>query len=452
MNKKRISIIVCGTFALLLCTWALQNKDATSPSMSQQADPPVRAGATSTKGKNSIHRYDATRDPKSSPEAAKDYYEQREKKFRDYRGDERIDRPLAIVRSGRGTLSELLNALNAVRRHDTIRALPDVVRLLDHSEAGVRRVATEVLCFFGDRRGFEYILAQRKGEDGFSQWHTLLDQVLVENGQTAYNDELLKMMRERGGSTMEQRIEVDALAKLLAKLGDPSGLNIIAEMFQKYPPETADTVLVLAGIDVPQTREMAANLALNGKNDQVKQAGLIVLAKFGDKAAQQQIAEAAKRLTSLPQPQNADGSFKPGLQPRSIGEATPAWEGDAVLALEQGMRVIDPALAVPVLQQIAIHADNVRFSRTAVEILAEIGNEQARETLWNTAQAIQKKQRPFEETIFTITGKALLLFNDETSTSLAATMFGGDRYGRDVCQFIAETRGWDGLFRLKLFY
>jgi hypothetical protein len=184
----------------------------------------------------------------------------------------------------------------------------------------------------------------------------------------------------------------------------------------------------------------------------VKQAADVVLASQGDLAAQQRLLEAAKRVTGLPQPQNADGSYKPGLRPKVIGEATPAWDGNAVFALEHGLETVASELAVPVLRDIAIRADNVRFSRTAIELLAKIGDEAARNALWEVARSVQAKRRLFEDTLFTTTGKALMLFGDPTSASLAATMFSGDKHGMEVAKFLAETRGWDGLFKLDLFY
>jgi len=177
-----------------------------------------------------------------------------------------------------------------------------------------------------------------------------------------------------------------------------------------------------------------------------------VLANQGDATAQQRLLEAAKRVTGLPQPQNADGTDKPGMKPAVFGEATPAWDGNAVFALEHGMEVVDPEQAVPVLRDIAIQADNVRFSRTAIELLAKIGDEAARNALWEVARSVQAKRRTFEDTLFTTTGKALMLFGDPTSTSLATTMFSGDKHGMEVSQFLAESRGWDGLFKLDLFY
>jgi HEAT repeat protein len=452
MSKKNLSIIAVGGCALLFVFLALRNSPPVSPSGPQSSEKTALAELPVSKEQGSFHRYDTARDPKSSTEAARSYYERREKMFREYHGDGRIDRPLAVVKSGQGTVSEVVTALGAIRRHETITALPYVAKLLGHSDKSVQRVAAEVLCFFGDRRGFDFIFDQRKKEGGFSNWHSLLEKVLVENGQTAYNAELVKMLKGMGGPSMEQRVESYALAKLLARLGDASGLNIIAETFQKYPPESPDSVTALAGLSAPQAREIADDLALKGINDAVKQAAVVVLAKLGDESARRQILEAAQRVTGLPQPQNADGTDKPGMKPKVIGEATPAWDGNAVFALEHGMEVVDPAQAVPVLRYIAIQADNVRFSRTAIELLAKIGDEAARNALWEVAHSVQAKRRTFEDTLFTTTGKALMLFGDPTSASLAKTMFSGDKHGMEVSQFLAETRGWDGLFKLNLFY
>jgi hypothetical protein len=193
-------------------------------------------------------------------------------------------------------------------------------------------------------------------------------------------------------------------------------------------------------------------LSKEGSTNDVKHAADVVLAKQGDVTAQQRLIEAAKRVSGLPQPQNPDGTDKPGLKPKVFGEVPPAWDGNAVFALEHGMEVVAPSLAVPVLRDIAIHADNVQFSATAIKLLAKIADEAARNALWDVARSVQAKKRTFEDTLFTPTAKALTLFSDETSTSLATVMFSGDKHGMEVSQFLAETRGWDGLFKLELFY
>ena len=213
-----------------------------------------------------------------------------------------------------------------------------------------------------------------------------------------------------------------------------------------------DTILNLADVRDPGVTELMQKLSANGSTNNVKHAADVVLANQGDVSAQQRLLEAAKRVTGLPQLQNADGTDEPGMKPKVIGEATPAWDGNAVFALEHGMESVAPELAVPVLRDIAILADNVRFSRTAIELLAEIGDEAARNALWEVARSVQSKRRTLEDTLFTTTGKALMLFGDSTSASLATTMFSGDEHGMEASYFLAETRGWNGLFKLNLFY
>lgn len=452
MSKKTLSIMIVGGCAALALVFLLLRKSPQVRPAELDLAQAIRKAPSVPRATGVLHRFDASLNPQASPEAARDYYARREKMIREFHGDGQIDKPLARLKSGQGTVSELLTALGAIRRHETIEAVPYIVKLLSHEDLSVRKYAAEVLCFFGDRRGFDFIIEQRGKDEGFSNWHSLLAKVLIENGQTEYNDELATMMREKNGSAMIHRVEAYELAKLLARLGDESGLELIADVFRKYPPENPESIMALDGLNHPLVREIAADLARSGLNDSVRQAAVIVLAKQGDETARQQILEAVKRVAGLPQPQNADGTNKPGMRPKVFGEATPAWDGSAVFALEHGMEVVDPAQAVPVLRDIAIHADNVRFSRTAIELLAKIGDEAARNALWEVARSVQAKRRTFEDTLFTTTGKALILFGDATSTSLATAMFSGDKHGMEVSQFLAETRGWEGLFKLSLFY
>jgi hypothetical protein len=235
-------------------------------------------------------------------------------------------------------------------------------------------------------------------------------------------------------------------------MGDADSAKYVVPVIERHPHRSVDTILKLTNVREPSVTVLMQKLSKEGSPDKVKHAADIVLGKQGDLAAQQRLIEAAKRVIALPQSENADGSEKPGLKPKFIGEVTPAWDVDAVFALEHGMQVVAPEQAVPVLGDIAIHADNVYFSRTAVELLAKVGNEAARNALWDVARSAKERKRTFEDTIFTNIGKALILFDDETSVSLATIMFSGDRHGMESSKFLAETRGWDGLFKLKMFY
>ena len=386
--------------------------------------------------------------PRLSSEAAAIYFPRREKLIRSNHGDAQIDNISKGLKSGK----DLLEWLGRVQSHELASALPFVADLLDHQDNSVRRVAAETLCWFGDKRGFDFILKRRGQDDGF-EWSATFQKVFTEYLPVGYNEPLVKLMREKNGDKITQKIDAYGIAEVLAAMGDPASLEVMLPMLTQYPPENADAVLALRSVDDARVIQTAKELLKNGKNSKVKLAAEIVLAAHGDQTAHQNIIGLAQQLTDLPQPQNADGTYKAGMKP-AIGSSTPAWREDAVFALEQGMEYVPSALAVPVLKQIATNAKNVRFSETAILLLARIGDESARAALWETARAIQTRARPFEDTIFTSAGKALLAFGDDTSQQLAQRLFASDKHTLDTFQLLAESRGCDcvGLFNQGFFY
>lgn len=394
-----------------------------------------------------LFRYDPLKDPRLSADAAAIYYQRRERMIRSYHGDAQIDNVLKGLKSGK----DLLKWLGRVQSHEVAGALPLVAELLASNDKAVRRVAAETLCWFGDKRGFDFILEQRAQADGFD-WTSLFQKVFTEHRPTGYNEALIKLMRERNGDKTSQKVDAYGIAEVLAAMGDPASLDVLLPILTQYPPESAEAVLALRNVNDPRVLQAAKELLQNGKNGKVKQAAEIVLAAHGDRTAQQSIVEAAQRLMTLPQPRNVDGTYKPGMEPTTIGATNPAWDGDAMLALEHGMEFVPAAQAVPVLKHVALNANEARFSETAIQVLAKIGDEAARDALWETARALQTGQRGFENTLFTSVGRALMMFDDDTSMNLARNLFGADKHGLEASQLIAESKGWDGLFKQGLFY
>jgi HEAT repeat protein len=392
-------------------------------------------------------RYDPLKDPRLSGDAAAIYYQRREQMIRAYHGDAQIDNILKGLKSGK----DLLKWLGRVQSHEVASALPIVADLLANDDKSVRRVAAETLCSFGDKRGFDFILQQRGQADGFD-WASLFQKVFTEHQPAGYNEALIKLMGERIGDKTSQKVDAYGIAEVLAAMGDPASLDVLLPILTQYPPESAEAVLVLRDVNDPRVIQAAKDILQSGKSSKVKQAAEIVLAAHGDLAAQQSILDAAQRLAGLPQLRNADGTYKPGMEPTAIGAATPAWDGDAMLALEQGMENVPAAQAVPVLKHIAMNANNVRFSETAIQVLAKIGDETARDALWETARALQTGQRGFENTIFTSAGKALMMFGDDISMNFARSLFAADKHGLEASQLFAESKGWEGLFKQGLFY
>jgi HEAT repeat protein len=392
-------------------------------------------------------RYDEGNDPRLNKDAATRYYQRREQMIRAYHGDAQIDNILNGLRSG----NDLLKWLGRVQSHEVVSALPIVADLLDSDNKSVRRVAAETLCWFGDKRGFDFILEQRRKADGL-EWSSLLQKVFAEHQPRGYNEALATLMRAKNGEKTSQKVDAYTIAEVLAAMGDASSLEVILPVLTRYPPESADAVLALRNVNDPKVMQLAKELLQNGASPRVKQAAEIILAAHGDDAARRSIIATVNRLAELPQPRNPDGTYKPGMEPASIGAANAAWDGDAVLALEHGIESVPSAQAVPVLQHIAMNANNIRFSETAIQVLAKIGDETAREALWQTARALQTGQRGFESTIYTAAGKALMLFSDATSLEFARQLFAADKHGMEASQLFAESKGWDGLFKQGLFY
>jgi HEAT repeat protein len=447
---KRLTIAL-GVLIVLMAgiyRWSMARQDAKPQTIASHKPQTSKAkGQLSPSSKPALLRYDPLKDPRMSAEASAIYYQRREQMIREQHGDGQIEKPLKVLEGRTGTKSDLITAIGSVTRNGSVRAIPYLLKLLEHQELLVRWSAAEGLCSFGDTRGFDYIL-QHYGLVTGADWASMFNDVFVQYKPPGYNDALIKLISEVKREDEESRkLAALEISTVLAEMGEPASLDVLLPSLKQYPPLSAARVLALRNVNDPRVTRFAMELMQSGKSSAVRQAAVIVLAARGDQAAQTSIVEAAKRLIDLPQPLNADGTYKPGMNPGSVGAVTPAWDSDAMLALERGMEFVPAAQAVPVLKQIAISANNVRFSKIAIIRLAKIGNEAARGALWETAQALQKQNRVFESSIFEPAGQALTLFDDETSLSMARTLFGGYQYGFEEAKLFSESKGWDGLFK-----
>jgi HEAT repeat protein len=447
---KRLTIAL-GVLIVLMAgiyRWSMARQEAKPQTDASHKPQTSQAkGQLSQSSKPALLRYDPLKDPRMSAEASAIYYQRREQMIREQHGDGQIEKPLKVLEGRTGTKSDLITAIGSVTRNGSVRAIPYLLKLLEHQELLVRWSAAEGLCSFGDTRGFDYIL-QHYGLVTGADWASMFNDIFVQYKPPGYNDALIKLISEVKREDEESRkLAALEISTVLAEMGEPASLDVLLPSLKQYPPLSAARVLALRNVNDPRVTRFAMELMQSGKSSAVRQAAVIVLAARGDQAAQTSIVEAAKRLIDLPQPQNAHGTYKPGMNPGSVGAVTPAWDSDAMLALERGMEFVPAAQAVPVLKQIAISANNVRFSKIAIIRLAKIGNEAARGALWETAQALQKQNRVFESSIFEPAGQALTLFDDETSLSMARTLFGGYQYGFEEAKLFSESKGWDGLFK-----
>ncbi len=443
MKKNRITLVasLLILLALIIGIWRPTGENPNTPKAVETR--PLLQPQVSDVTKVAVLRYKPQMNPAYSKEAANAYYARRESLIRGFHGDDLIDKVMENLKSGK----DLIRWVGKAQRQEMAKALPLIAELLKHQDEGVQRTSAKVLCWFGDKRGFDFVMSKMEGSEP-EKWWAIFQKDFADQKPTEYLPRIKALLASKADS----RVEAYVIAEVLAQLGDAGSAKYLLPVIEREPHMSVDTILKLTNVRDPSVTTLMQKLSKEDGTNDVKHAADVVLAKQGDLTAQQRLIEAAKRVSGLPQPQNADGTEKPGLKPKVFGEVTPAWDGNAIFALEHGMEVVDPVQAVPVLRDIAIHADNVQFSATAIKLLAKIGDEAARNALWDVARSVQAKRRTFEDTLFTTTGKALMLFGDPTSASLATTMFSGDKHGMEVSQFLAETRGWDGLFKLDLFY
>lgn len=227
MNKKPFFILLAAALSLAVL-WG----QGTLRNLLGEGEPSQvpRSAPPKLDAKRPLHRYDPSRDPRASPSAARDYYARREAMIRTFHGDGQIDKPLARVKSGRGTRSELITALGAIQRHETVQALPYVAKLLTHDEEAVRRVAATVLCWFGDKRGFDFVMNQMEGPDS-EQWWGVFETDFAAQHPTEYLPRIKALLASKAGS----RVDVYVAAQVLAKLGDADSVRYLLPVIEREP-------------------------------------------------------------------------------------------------------------------------------------------------------------------------------------------------------------------------
>lgn len=199
-----LAVLIAGSYCWVTPTKGelLQVVASRKPqTVNNDRDPEQPSTATSL-------RYDPLNDRRLSSEAAAIYFPRREKLIRSNHGDAQIDNISKGLKSGK----DLLEWLGRVQSHELASALPFVADLLDHQDNSVRRVAAETLCWFGDKRGFDFILKRRGQDDGF-EWSATFQKVFTEYLPVGYNEPLVKLMREKNGDKISQKIDAYGIAE-----------------------------------------------------------------------------------------------------------------------------------------------------------------------------------------------------------------------------------------------
>lgn len=436
MRISRFRYIFSGVVLVLvvLCCWIFMRESSLPHS---GFDSSKKVGLSRPSGEESIIRYDPERDPRLSDAASQDYYAAHESMIREFYGDDVVGSPLNNLRAGR----DILESLDALRRFEIYSGVTLVEKYLNHPQIAIQHEAARVLCYFNNSKGFDFVLLKMK-EDESGSWWKIFSDVFVDDAARKYANEIKLLLEDAHGDDVKRFV----ISKVLARSGDASSLDPLFEVVERNVDRSFDTVVILSNVEDKRVQEMAGRIVETASNPEVVVAAEMILAKSGDVNAVIRLLEAARELIQLEPTQNADGSKKPGSD-SVTGAKSLYWNQKAFVALEYGFEAIPEDDAVPVLREIGLKARNVRFSEKAVILLAKIGNGASRDALQEIASHSQMRTRQFESSLFTTIGKALCLFSDSQSDSLSQTMFGGDEFGLKMNRFLAETRGWRGVFK-----
>ncbi len=431
-----IAIVFLGVLAFGIQQWRLRAPVAADVSSAEEAvgidaGHGLRAAPPSAPR---ILRHNPSKDPANGGEAARLYYAKREEMLLPFWGPPMFDG----IMNGLATSSDksfLLGCIGYVSSFEFVRALPLVRELLKSPHHSVQMEAAEALCQFGDKAGFDFLVEKVKTDDGDGSWSNFLSIIFAKHPRQDYNEELINIMRKSNLAVGDRRVTAYALAKVLGRLGDNAALEILLPTMLKKRCESDDMILAIRSLQDVRIPPIMQDIFANGSSANSVNAAAIVLASHGDSEVQRYLAEVVDGLAGLPEG-----------KPTVIGPAHPSRDDDAFIVMRDGMDSVHPSLAVPVLKNITLNASFNTYVTQAVIQLAKIGDAPAREALLEAAQSITQPERGFNGSMNSTLGGALLLFNDEETLQVARKLFGGSVREFETLLFIAEAKGWKGVF------
>ena len=161
---KKYSILMTALLTPILLMFLIWGKpggtaDVFDTKLPSQRSPSLKATPTTL-------RYNRDLDPNYSKQAAAAYYKKRQNLITGFHGAEQVDHVIKKLKAGQ----ELIMWIGVAQRQETIEAVPLIAELLSHQDESVRRVAARALCWFGDKRGFDFVISQMEGPDSVKWW------------------------------------------------------------------------------------------------------------------------------------------------------------------------------------------------------------------------------------------------------------------------------------------
>lgn len=376
-------------------------------------------------------RFDPSKHPFSSKEAADFYYSEYKKLlFPDVSAPSSwFGQILEDVEDG----NNLHLALGLVEERELIEATPLLLGLLKNSnDVNIKRKSAKILTQFGKDEGIKFLLNNYDDNDLAPQ--KLLHDLITQYGLANHLPEIKNLLTKeqtKGGAYGYYP------ARILAHFGDVNSLDYYLPNLEKKINFDDKDLVLLGNIKDKRLIE-----PLQRQFDQSTKAWAKVAAAY---ALSKQIGGeyenfvVDKALASLEMP-NAR------KEPEKYQEWRQKNGGNSGTGVSQAVSYL-PKLgtekAVSALEKISEARNN--YSKNAIIGLAKIGTRASRDALVRLAQKEQARESSEGIYLGSYLAKGLSLYNDPEANALASSLFKWEK-GKNLSFFLAETKGSKGLF------
>lgn len=343
-------------------------------------------------------------------------------------------RLIANLKAGR----DLSRTLGEIGRLEVAEALPFLIDLLGRSEdPSVLRTAAKLLAQFGNGAGVDFLIREYNNE-------TLAPKKLLFDIITRYQlREYIPKMREiladeqkKGGSHGYYA------ARILAYFGDPFVVNYYLSELERIDRNFDDEDLGLLGNvnDSKLVAPLMKQFEISDRN-RVKTAAAHALARQGMHEYEEFVIERALMGLTIPDLRADERAFQVWVNEHD-GE-----DGSGIAKAVSCLSGLKSEGAARALESLA--KERARYAQRAVAGLAKMATRSSRDALLRLAEMENGRESTDGVYLGNYLARALSLFRDSESEEAAISLFDMDK-SKNLTFFLAESKGYDGLFTEKI--
>lgn len=376
-------------------------------------------------------RFDPSKHPFSSQEAADFYYSEYKKLlFPDVTDPSSWVDPILKDLAAKKNLNL---TLGQVGRLEVVEAVPLLLDLLKFSEdSNIKRTAAELLTQFGRAEGIGYFL-ENYGNKEMMLHQALFDSITFYD-QKNYLPQIKVILNREAQKVQWHGL---SLARIVAHFRDQSALEYYLPRLNKHINFDDKDLALLGNIKDDRLVEPLKRQFDQSTKTWAKVAAAYALAKQVGGEYEDFVVDKALASLEMPNARKEPEKYQEWRQKNGGNSGTGV--SQAVSYLPE----LGTEKAVAALEQISEARNN--YSKNAIIGLAKIETRESRDALVRLGQ--QELVRESSEGIYlgNYLAKALSLYDDSEANALASSLFKWEK-GKNLSFFLAETKGSAGLF------